>query len=116
MARSSYDILADLLVDEFDVDREAVSRKATFEDLGMNSLALAELLVVAERELVLDTADLDVDLDPGLTLGEVVEHLDAARPSTPHDEPAADPADEPATDPAHTVDTARTNAPTTAPA
>lgn len=99
MARTSYDVLADLLVDEFDVERDAVSPEATFTDLGMNSLALAELLVVAERELHLDMSDLDVDLDPALTLAEVVEHLDAVRGSAPHEtteEPCPDPTAAPA--------------------
>ncbi|UGQ11902.1 acyl carrier protein [Yinghuangia sp. ASG 101] len=85
MARSSHDILSDLLVDEFDVDRATLTPDATFADLGMNSLALAELLVIAERELHLDMSDLDVDLDPTLTLSEVVEHLDAVRGSAPDD-------------------------------
>lgn len=99
MPRSSYDVLSDLLVDEFDVDRDAVSPKATFEDLGMNSLALAELLVIAERELHLDMSDLDVDLDPALSLAEVVEHLDGVRGSAPHDtaeHPRPDPTATPA--------------------
>lgn len=46
-----YELLVDLLVNRFEVDRAAVGPDVTFEDLEMDSLFLVELLLVLQSEL-----------------------------------------------------------------
>lgn len=46
-----YELLVELLVNRFEVDRAAVGPEVTFEDLDMDSLFLVELLLVVQSEL-----------------------------------------------------------------
>jgi len=46
-----YDLLVDLLVNRFEVDRNDVRPEVTFDELEMDSLFLVELLLVLQSEL-----------------------------------------------------------------
>jgi acyl carrier protein len=46
-----YDLLVDLLVNRFEVDRDDVGPDKTFDELEMDSLFLVELLLVVQSEL-----------------------------------------------------------------
>jgi acyl carrier protein len=46
-----YDVLVDLLVNRFEVDRDEVRPDRTFDELDMDSLFLVELLLVLQSEL-----------------------------------------------------------------
>lgn len=64
--------LVALLVHHLDVpvSRSRVTSEATFESLGMDSLALRELVVAAEEEFGVVLPDAALDLSPASTLGE----------------------------------------------
>jgi acyl carrier protein len=79
-----YDKVADLLVERFEVDRSEVSPEVTFEDLGVDSLFMVELLLVLQTELGVQISE-DVAV-PGDTIGQAAEAIDkqvaaAASPS-----------------------------------
>ncbi|AXK34128.1 acyl carrier protein [Streptomyces armeniacus] len=65
-----FDTLAALLAEHFDLDRARLTPETTFGDLEMDSLALMEMLVVAESELGMVLSDTDNDLDSDSTLAE----------------------------------------------
>lgn len=56
---------------EVSVDPAELSSEATFESLGLDSLALMELVVAAEQEFGIVLPEDVLDLGPGATLGEV---------------------------------------------
>jgi acyl carrier protein len=45
-----YQLLTDLLVQRFEVDRNGIEPDVTFEDLGLDSLFMIELLLIIESE------------------------------------------------------------------
>lgn len=47
----------DILVNRFDLDREAITAETTFHELEMDSLFIVEFLVVAEREFTTKISD-----------------------------------------------------------
>ncbi|MFD9391123.1 acyl carrier protein [Streptomyces sp. NPDC060000] len=49
---------------------DELSATTTFEDLGMDSLSLMELVVAAEEEFGIILAEETLDLSPSATLGE----------------------------------------------
>lgn len=51
MMTETYNKLADMLVDRFEVDPTAIKPGVTFDQLEMDSLFLVELLLVIESEL-----------------------------------------------------------------
>ncbi|MFC3998991.1 acyl carrier protein [Nocardiopsis sediminis] len=57
MGATTYDRLVDLLVTRFQVDREAISPDATFEELELDSLFLVELLLVVQSELGVEISE-----------------------------------------------------------
>lgn len=65
-----FDALVDLLAKHFQLDRQRLTGEATFAELEMDSLALMELVAVAENELGLAPADGGHDLDATSTLAE----------------------------------------------
>ncbi|WP_367124699.1 acyl carrier protein [Streptomyces phytohabitans] len=71
-----FDTLANLLTEHFDLDRARLLPETTFGDLEMDSLALMEMLVVAEGELGMVLADTDADLGPTSTLAEAAALLE----------------------------------------
>ena len=72
---STYDFIRETLIDKFEVDSELISREATLESMGLDSLTMVELLFdVSEKfEIEMPTDQLDFT-----TLGEAVALIDAA--------------------------------------
>ena len=52
-----YDQLVDIMVERFDVERDAITPDISFEDLGMDSLFLVELMLVVQSELGVEVDD-----------------------------------------------------------
>jgi len=72
---TTYEKMADVLVEKFGVDRDELRPDVTFEDLEMDSLFLVEFVLTLQSEL-----GLKIDEDaasPRDTLGAVAEILEA---------------------------------------
>ncbi|MFJ4679695.1 MULTISPECIES: acyl carrier protein [Kitasatospora] len=69
-----YDTLADLMVDQFQVERSEIRPDVTFEDLEMDSLFLVELLLVVQKEVGVQISD-DV-ATPRDTIGRAAEAIE----------------------------------------
>ncbi|MFI6347973.1 acyl carrier protein [Streptomyces sp. NPDC050560] len=67
-----------LLTDHFPLDRARLVPDATFESLEMDSLALMEMVTIAEEDLGFELPDEAMDLTPATTLGEAVRALNLA--------------------------------------
>lgn len=70
-----FEKLKDLLVEELNVDADAITLEAELtNDLGINSLELADLILLCEEKfnIVID----DEDLHTFITIGDVVKYLD----------------------------------------
>ena len=70
-----FEKLKNLLVEELNVDEEAITLDAELtNDLGVNSLELADLILLCEEKfnIVID----DEDLHTFITIRDVVEYLD----------------------------------------
>ncbi len=79
-----YDRIADLLVEHFEVDRSELSPDVTFDDLGVDSLFMVEMLLILQTELGVQISE-DVAA-PEDTIGQAAESIDkqvaaAATPS-----------------------------------
>jgi len=72
---STFDFIRQTLIDKFEVDAEVISREATLETLGLDSLTMVELLFdVSEKyDIEIPTDKLDFT-----TLGEAVALIDEA--------------------------------------
>ena len=71
-----FEKLKNLLVEELNVDEEAITLDAELtNDLGVNSLELADLILLCEEKfnIVID----DEDLHTFITIRDVVEYLDS---------------------------------------
>ncbi len=69
-----FEKLKSLLVEELNVDESAITMEAELaNDLGINSLELADLILLCEEKfnLVID----DEDLHTFITVGDVVKYL-----------------------------------------
>ena len=69
----SYPVLVEKLVNDFEVDREAIAPDATLTELGLDSLTLVEFIFEVEDEL---GVELDMEEAQFETLGEAAELLD----------------------------------------
>ena len=70
-----FEKLKNLLIEELDVDEDAITLDAELtNDLGVNSLELADLILLCEEKfnIVID----DEDLHTFITIRDVVEYLD----------------------------------------
>ena len=71
-----FDKLKDILVEELDIDADSITMEAELaNDLGINSLELADLVLLCE-----DTFNVEFDendLHKFITVGDVVEFLNA---------------------------------------
>ncbi|MGW0786706.1 acyl carrier protein [Streptomyces sp. NPDC002911] len=71
----TYDTLRSVLTSSFRIPEDVIRPQATLEQLGLDSLALAELvLVLHERFAVKISSEYT---DRSKTIAEVVDHLDA---------------------------------------
>jgi acyl carrier protein len=77
MSQEMFRFVAHHLVEHFGIEPDTVSPTATLEDLGLDSMALVELLLVFEEEFGMPMPE-DDDSAPR-TLGELVERLERAR-------------------------------------
>ena len=70
---ATIDTIKDILVENLDVDPGDITPEATFEDLGVDSLDMAELISDIEDKL-----DIDFGEPEGLeTIGDLVEYIDS---------------------------------------
>lgn len=77
----TYDTFRSVLTSSFRVPEDAIHPQATLEQLGLDSLALTELvLILHERFGVKISKEYAA---PGRTVAEVADHLDALRAAGP---------------------------------
>ncbi len=70
---ATIDSIKEILVENLDVDEADVTPEATFEELGVDSLDMAELISDIEDKL-----DIDFGEPEGIeTVGELVEYIDS---------------------------------------
>ena len=70
---ATIDSIKEILEENLDIEPEKVMPEATFEDLGIDSLDMAELICDIEEKL-----DIDFGEPEGLeTVGALVEYIDA---------------------------------------
>ena len=70
---SSYQFLSEILVEKYNVKAHAVRPEATLEELGLDSLSLAELLFDLEDKFDIEVPEERADLS---TLGEAAALVD----------------------------------------
>jgi acyl carrier protein len=71
-----FEKIKDLLVEELNVDADVITLEAELtNDLGINSLELADLILLCEEKfnIVID----DEDLHTFITIGDVVNYLES---------------------------------------
>ncbi|MEV6020314.1 MULTISPECIES: phosphopantetheine-binding protein [unclassified Streptomyces] len=73
MQEISYRFLSELVSYHFDIDADRLRPDTTFDDLGMDSLALMELVVVLENETGIVIPDDLVEIGPNATLREIAD-------------------------------------------
>ncbi|MCX4553711.1 acyl carrier protein [Streptomyces sp. NBC_01387] len=67
----------------FGLDPAEITPATTFEDLDMDSLALAETVVVLEEELGFEFPDIEGAFSPKATLAQAAEALALLVPTAP---------------------------------
>lgn len=94
MTSSLFPQLTDELVKSFNVDRETATETATIEDLGLDSLALLELITRYEDEYDVELMAVAEDrLGTTSTLAEICAVLEQVLPGAREDaQPAGEPA------------------------
>ena len=78
---ASFPFLAELLSDKYDVDAEKIAPEATLADLGLDSLAIVEMLFDVEDEYDIEVPEERAEFE---TLGEaaaLIDELIAAKDS-----------------------------------
>lgn len=78
MPEEMFQLVSHHLVQHFGIEPETISPTATLEDIGLDSMALVELLLVLEEEFGMPMPE-DDDAATPKTLGELVERLETAR-------------------------------------
>ena len=72
-----FETLKKLLVDELQIDPEAISTEAELSaDLGINSIELANLIMICEEKFDI-TIDDDDDIHKLVTVGDMVKYLES---------------------------------------
>lgn len=70
---ATIDVIKEVLSDNLDIDPEEVTDGATFEDLGIDSLDMVELICDLEEKCEIDFGEPE-----GLTtVGDLVEYIDS---------------------------------------
>lgn len=76
MAKSTFERVRDIIVDQLDVDPAEVTMEASFkDDLDTDSLDLVELIMAFEEEFGGEISD--DQAAKMVTVGDVVNHLDS---------------------------------------
>ena len=71
-----YEQFVDLLVDELQIDRDEITMEAELSnDLGINSIELADLVMLCEDRFGIDIND--EDIRQFTTVGDVVNYLES---------------------------------------
>ncbi len=71
-----FETLKNFLVDELQVDADKITLEAELSnDLGVNSIELADLVMLCEDKLGIEIAD--EDISKFITVGDVVNYLEA---------------------------------------
>ncbi|MET9902949.1 acyl carrier protein [Streptomyces sp. NPDC006446] len=73
MREISYRFLGELVAYHFDIDADRLRPETTFDELGMDSLALMELVVVLENETGIQIPDDLAEIGPTATLSEITD-------------------------------------------
>lgn len=68
-----FEKVRDIIVEQLNVDEDAVTMDATFADLGADSLDVVELVMAIEEGF--DVQIEDEDVEKISTVGDIVEHL-----------------------------------------
>ncbi|MFF5338265.1 acyl carrier protein [Streptomyces sp. NPDC013181] len=76
---TTYQIITDCLVQDFEVPADRVAPGATLDQLDLDSLSLVELSLIVEERLGLAAADIRQDI----TLAELAALAERAAPSEP---------------------------------
>ncbi len=72
---ATIDTVRDVLVENLDVEPEAVTEDATLESLGVDSLDMVELICDIEERCEVDFGEPE-----GITtIGQIVEHIDSLK-------------------------------------
>lgn len=72
---ATIDTVREVLVENLDLDPEAITEEATIESLGIDSLDMVELICDIEER-----CDIDFGEPSGLTtVGEIVAHIDSLK-------------------------------------
>ncbi|WP_327296335.1 MULTISPECIES: acyl carrier protein [unclassified Streptomyces] len=69
------DRIAEIICEHFGIDPAEITPTTTFEDLDMDSLALAETVVVLEDRYGLQFPEIEGSFSPGVTLAQAAEAL-----------------------------------------
>ncbi|MFI2780087.1 acyl carrier protein [Streptomyces sp. ALB3] len=77
----TYDTVRSVLISSFRVPDEDIDPQATLEQLGLDSLARAEMVLILHERLAVKISS--EYTAPGRTVAEVVIHLDALRAAGP---------------------------------
>ena len=72
---ATIDIVRDVLVENQDLDPEAITEEAVIEDLGIDSLDMVELICDIEDKCEVDFGEPN-DLK---TIGDIVAHIDSLK-------------------------------------
>ena len=73
-----YEQFVDLLVDELQIDRDDISMEAELSgDLGINSIELADLVMICEERFGIDIND--ENIRQFTTVGDVVNYLETLK-------------------------------------
>jgi len=72
---STFDFIRQTLIDKFEVDAKLISHEATLETMGLDSLAMVELLFDVSEEYGIEIATDQLDFT---TLGEAIALIDEA--------------------------------------
>ncbi len=71
-----FDKVKEMLVDNLHIEESAITLDAELDnDLGINSLEIADLILMCEEDFGIEIAD--EDIQKLITVGDVVEYLEA---------------------------------------
>ncbi|CAM5417392.1 hypothetical protein SBADM41S_01805 [Streptomyces badius] len=84
---TTYQIITDCLIQDFEVPADRVTPGATLDQLDLDSLALVELSLIVEERLGLASTDIRQDI----SLAELATLAESAAPGRAGTQPAAAP-------------------------